>query len=452
MLISVLLVLQLFGCGYETEESEIQNADTIQKTSEEQMIYDETEVEQSVQIEKPVLKPQVLVDQIGYQKEDAKKAIFLGEDLADTFSVVEADTKEVIYTGSVREKGYDELTHSYVSIGEFSEVEKEGDYYIEIDPIGQSYCFSIGKYSYEDRYESVYKELLEKDLFQECADNKEIADTVTSILFTYEFYEKANTSDKNAKSEKLPPLLEAARIGCELMLNSQDNNTGSVGARIGDTESEDADYEVTYRFAAALAQFSYLCKEFDTALSKQYVNAAEKAYAYAKKSSEEEDVGYYAATQLYKATGLTGYHNQIKKYAKEIDHESVSVNDVSREHIYGDIVYLTTNAKVDAQICTVFMDELLERAKTLAAYTEKDYYLVCADDKRNIEVLLNNMFVLAVVDHVIVSHEYLVILKEQLHYLSGRNIDCIDESDSPVTKAMLLFVLGDMRHREENVS
>lgn len=451
-MIAVWIAVSLSGCGYADELAENDNHYAAEEQNNDDTV---DEVEDSVSYERPVSKPYVLVDQFGYQTEDVKKVLFLGENPADFFSVVECDTGEVIYTGAIHEKGYDETTDTYVSEGDFSELNKNGEYYIETERIGQSYPFSITKNPYDEQYERLYRELRACDFSRDCERVPEAAEVVANLLFTYEFFEK-ETDDQDAENmQDIPDLLKVAKNGCDAMKQCFNTATGGVTEGFGDEESEQASMEAGYSFAAAMAQFAVAYREYDETLSNQYMKTAEQAYAYCANKSEACDEQYYAASQLYKATGTKSYHDWMKNYISDVEKESVSSNDIydiSRERLYGEVVYLTTNNKVEQDICSTFMDRLLGNAETLAANAEKDYYLVCADKDRNVDTMLNNMYVLAVADHVIVSHEYLVILKEQIHYLNGRNSDCEEGSYSLVTKSALLFILGDMLHREENIS
>lgn len=48
--------------------------------------------------------PSVMVDPMGYLPASNKKAYIYGEVLPDTFEVVEAESKDVVLTGDIREK------------------------------------------------------------------------------------------------------------------------------------------------------------------------------------------------------------------------------------------------------------------------------------------------------------------------------------------------------------
>lgn len=440
-MICIMLAQTVGGCGYEDElalREEYDNAVTNAAGNET-----DYELEKSVSYERPVIKPKVLIDQEGYQPEDTKKVLFIGEELGDSYSVIEKDSGEVVFTGNIQKKGYDEITDTYVSVGDFSEVKNTGIYYIETAVIGQSYSFAISKKPYEEQYRKLLAEISLDNLFGECESVTEAADVFANLLFTYEFYGKTiETSDNTQTENDIPLLLEKAAEGIEQLAECQDAADGSVRERPG---QEEPSISAGYAFAAVMAQFSTAYKEYDQTLARQYLKAAEKAYTYCDRQREDSDMKYYAAAWLYKATGTVRYHQWMKE-------NIVSQNTISRQRLYGNIVYLTTTGRVDQNICHDFMEELLEQAEMLAEEAESDYYLVSAGENRDTDTMTENMFVFTVADYVIVSHEYLSILKEHIHYLNGRNSGDGQEEYSLRTRTSLLFILGNMLHREENLS
>lgn len=56
---------------------------------------------------------------------------------------MDAATGQCLYTGWLEEKRYNKETGEYNSYGEFTDFTDVGEYYIECDVIGRSYCFVI---------------------------------------------------------------------------------------------------------------------------------------------------------------------------------------------------------------------------------------------------------------------------------------------------------------------
>ena len=143
MLLVVLLFLTaLFGCGSgggEDERRETQGTEPLSMETAPVIDY-----------EVPVVLPGILVDRIGYEAASYKTAVVRGSSLPTRFRIVNADTGEVVYTGSLEQQGYDNQTKEYNSYGDFSALTEEGVYYMECDILGRSYSFEIKDTMYAD--------------------------------------------------------------------------------------------------------------------------------------------------------------------------------------------------------------------------------------------------------------------------------------------------------------
>ena len=58
--------------------------------------------------EVPRSLPNILVDQVGYDRYSNKIAVFQGELLPDSFTVTDAVSGQSVYTGQIERRGYDE--------------------------------------------------------------------------------------------------------------------------------------------------------------------------------------------------------------------------------------------------------------------------------------------------------------------------------------------------------
>lgn len=434
---SAMLLSQLFGCG----QVQVQR-DTKAEDKAIEMELDREE--ESLQFEKPILKSSVLIDLEGYQKLDTKKVIFQGENIADTFTVIEKQSKEVVYEGKVKTIGYDTETKEYISQGDFSSVREKGEYYIQVNPIGQSYTFEIKEDIYSGIYQKLQKELAYPNI--KTGKFEEIGMIATQLLFCYEFYIKQTEEEQEASK-----LLDMAKDYCEVILSNQKKDGGIPCYRDQDEEAE-SDMCATMIGGAVLSHFAYVYQEYDTVFATECRKAAEKMYHFSTGLDKEDysDLNYYLAAQLYRTTGQNTYHNIVKNENKADRDTNETQNDKSEWKLYGDVVYLMTAQRTDNQICTLLMEELLDYAEVLATESKKDYYLVCTKNQRVVSEILKNMFVLAVADYVIVSHEYLEILKEQIHYLNGRNNDYAMLTLDETQKSRLFFLSGNIQHREDS--
>ena len=92
------------------------------------------------------------------------------------------------------------------------------------------------------------------------------------------------------------------------------------------------------------------------------------------------------------------------------------------EAVYGAVTYIATKQRVDVDICTRFMKEIMNEAEEIAEHSKNSFYQVDTTVRQdNNEEILWDMVVLTVVDYVIANHEYAMIIENHLHYLLGRN-------------------------------
>ncbi|MBD5466276.1 MAG: hypothetical protein HDR22_10795 [Lachnospiraceae bacterium] len=461
-------VLFLTGCGYENPDDYQSLEETVDESFLKEAVYD-------VPYEKPSSLPGVLVDRNGYKTEGEKIALFRGEGLSQEFAVVNQETKQVVYKGKIQNAAYNEIDKEYISKGVFTELTEPGTYYIETSIIGQSYPFEIK----EDVYGQIYSDVMDSFYYHRCGTDLDGAvavnnhrachlgvtklqgtDTVietkggwhtgsnfekdvvegtkivSDLLLTYEYIEEKETEESGRLRNKL---LNEVVFEVKWLLSMQDERSGGVYAGVypekeTETTAPEADQgvyyvkeisvEATAEFSAIMAQFARIYGIYDKEFGDICLKASEAAYAYVEKYSQLDDLQYYAAAELYKSTGNEKYHSKLKQYWALKQPEE---NSRFSRKLYGDIAYLTCKQKVDVEICNQLMDELMERAEVLAASAKKDVYLVWTDELgRSAGRILENAFVLALIDHIITSHEYLGIMENQLHYLLGRNEDGVE--------------------------
>ena len=460
--LQIILLVFLTGCGYEDPS----DYETLEEPAEESFLQ---EAVYDVSYEKPSTRPGVLVDRNGYGTDSTKTALFRGENLSGEFAVVNKETRQVVYEGVIQEPVYNEINKEYISKGDFTKLTEPGTYYIETAVIGQSYPFQIKEDIYGELYESVMDSFyyhrcgtdlngsVEVNNHRACHQGKTLLkgtstaiDTkggwhtgsnfekdvvegckiVSDLLMTYEYIGEKEITEKNEdeKGSFRDKLLNEVVFEVKWLLCMQDAKTGGVYAGVypeketGETVPEndkgtyyveDISLEATAEFSAIMAQFARLYGNYDKELADTCLKASEAAYGYVEKYSELDDLQYYAAAELYKTTGNVQYHNKLKQYWQLADKPENS--DFNRK-LYGDMAYLTCNYTVDVGICSELMDNLMENAEELAASSKLDAYLVWADeDGRSAKTILENAFVLAIIDHVVTSHEYLGIMENQLH-------------------------------------
>ena len=287
----------------------------------------------------------VNVDQIGYLPTAKKTAIFRGDSKEDSFEVINTETNETVYTGTIGDEYYNTSAGETDYYGDFSEVTTPGTYKIKTDKYGESYEFKIGEGIYDDCFSDVVKMLykqrcgskLDESIAGEFAHDmchtseatiygtdKKIdvsggwhdagdygryvvagAKTVMDLFLTY-IQDKEDRSDNIGIPEsgnKVPDILDEARYELEWMLKMQDAKSGGVYHKVtcanfpgDDVLPQDEKEELivcpisttaTYDFAAVMAEASTIYKEYDKAFASKCEKAAKRAMNYGEKAGDD---------------------------------------------------------------------------------------------------------------------------------------------------------------------
>lgn len=351
--------------------------------------------------------PNVLVDQVGYKCSSVKIAIFRGNNLSETFDIIDSQTKEVVYTGKIAGKIYNEELDEYTSYGTFTEFEVEGNYYIQTSIIGQSYPFSIGKNPYQPIFIATCKGFYESFLNrngQTYSDNIVVEDSkvITNLLLSYVLYPDLFGDDLDIPESDngIPDILDMIKYKTDWFLTIQ------IDKMSGDDLAS---------YAGILAKFSQIYKLYDNSYSSQCLKAAESAYQMLDSVELVNDsLKYFAAVELYIATSYNKYHIVAKEYINE----EIGINNDLCFELYGNIGYLSGNRGIDTVLCGKIIDNLMDRAEKIAKSSSDSEYLVC---HHNEDEILEEMQYLAIIDYVITNQEYVTVQENHLHYLLGRN-------------------------------
>ncbi len=212
------------------------------------------------------LNEKITVNQVGFMSSGKKTFWALGD--AQSFSVVNADTQEIVFSGDMVSVGMDSAIGSQAAYGDFSDVVKEGNYFVAVDE-DKSYTFEIK----DDAYNSVADGMLKMLYLQRCGVELEerfageyahdachtldgeiwgqkdstiniqggwhdagdygrysvpCARTIADLLFTYQLYPDVFGDDLNIpeSGNGIPDILDEARVGLEWLLMMQDESGG----------------------------------------------------------------------------------------------------------------------------------------------------------------------------------------------------------------------------------
>lgn len=430
--------------------------------------------------EVPESLPSILVDQVGYAGKSDKVAVFYGEQLPDTFTVIEAESGRAVYTGQIEPRENEGESAPHFSYGDFTALETAGIYYIQAAMVGQSYPFEIAENPYAELFHTALKKYyfnrcgltLSSELAGEAARNachareaqlKDEADVKLDVsggwhvdetgsrdvskgcgaanylLTAYELY--PGVFDDQAgipeSGNGIPDVLDEVKYEVDWLLKMQDAASGAVYAGAGSVDNKSTGYllyvdginmNATVRFAATLAKFSYLYQNYDRAFATLCLQAADRAYRYAGKYLEDvtPEEYFHAAAELYRATGAYGYHTVVKDYLLQNP-----VTDMRNDCVFwGCVTYMSTKQNVDVSLCGDVMKILMQEGERIAEDSKNSGLLVCMNEAHSGSAeLLKDVTRLSVVDHVITNHEYSMVLQNHLHYILGRNLQSVSYFD-----------------------
>lgn len=470
-----LCVMLLTGCGFVSEFS----FDTLQVGSEGEEFVT-LGLTPEFDYEVPESRPSILIDQVGYARRSNKEAIFYGEQLPDTFTVVDAESGQTVYTGQIEPEANEKNAQLHVSYGDFTALETAGTYYIQAAMVGHSYTFEIADDPYTDLFHAALKKYyynrcgmtLSSELAGESARNachareaqlKDAAEvkldvsggwhvdetgsrnvskgcgTANYLLTAYELY--PNVFDDGAgipeSGNGIPDVLDEVKYEIDWLLKMQDATSGAVYAGVNSVDNGSTGYllyvdeinmNATVQFAATLAKFGYLYQNYDRAFATQCLQAADRAYRYVGKYLEDvtPEEYFHAAAELYRAAGAYGYHTVVKEYLLENP-----VTDMQNDYVFwGCVTYMSTKQNVDVSLCGDVMKILMQEGERIAEDSRRSGLLVCMNEEHNGSAeLLKDITRLTVVDHVITNHEYSMVLQNHLHYILGRNLQSVSYFD-----------------------
>lgn len=357
--------------------------------------------------------PNILVDQQGYAATGEKQAVVKGHEPVDTFRLVNRETGDAVFEGSIEQTEYNNELGLYIGTADFTEYTGEGEFCLECDSVGRSYAFSIKK----DHYRELLQALCE-EAGDSCRSRSITEEEIITLLEALEWYPEVFADDEN----EIPDLLEAIADWLEKMAD--------------DTEKPEPE---TMCYVAVMAKFSYLYQQYDARYASQCLQEASAVYEKLVTTSDRDAEKFLALTELYRATGLYTYRKQILEY---MDYFGDNTDYLEKPgYLYGSMTYLSTRQSVDMELCTVLMENIREQGEELA---KRAYNMMDAVTKADngTEGLLRQAEELSCANYVLYSYQYTELLKDFLHYLMGRNGDSVDYYSQKGDTADYLFLIA----------
>ncbi len=415
--------------------------------------------------EVPEQIPNILADQIGYDLQSEKALVFRGAETPINFAIYDKESGEMVYTEETFNPVYNAELGEYDCIGYFNELKRSGTYYAYSDVLGESYTFEIKDDIFSDLFRLACRKYrdslngkghLETDTALRCrvAENLLMANELNGPAFT-------DNTGVPESGNQIPDILDEVRLEAESLLEMQDQKTGGIYG----SSSSGISMEATISFAGMMSAFGLQYRRFDEAFATRALQAADIAWDCFLKNEDpkENTMAFFAAAQLYRATGTDEYRQVLENFFLRSDFEELFNSD---EAVFlGAVTYLSINQDVDIEICKMLMKYLMERAETIAEKSSQSAYLV-TDIPRDgsFTKMLNDMRCLTITDHVIYNHEYTTIIENHMHFFGGMNPEAVNymtdntarsykESgldsilDDPEQNSLLIFMLSVLENK-----
>lgn len=418
--IACLLALSLVvsvcsGCGAHTETTTGEGHHTVATGMESTPIIEYTVPKQTAN---------VLVDRLGYSAVGEKEVAIKGKNLPKTFRLVNAETGDMVYEGEIEKVTYHNEPDLYLGYAVFEGYEEPGEYYVECDMVGRSYTFAI----VEDLYKEMFREMSEK-VMSRCADQTVSISEVASLLTAYEWYPDLFV---DSDGDEVPDVLELLLQWFETV------------ERNGDIEKD------AVMNAALLAKFSYVYQKYDKKYATTCLQKASAMFDKNKDTMQKGAENFFALAELYRASGLVTYRNQIADYKSYFEKNTSFGRE--QEYLYGAMTYMVTRQKVDVDLCNVLLDTMMDRGEEISGQCEEITHPISAKNNGPEDILASASEIIFL-NYVLNSYQYCVNLQELLHYLGGRNMQSVSfypEEEDCAGYILLLAQLASMPDIDTN--
>lgn len=412
-------------------------------------------------------QPPIYINYFGYDTNGTKYAYLQDGVEADSFEVVNANSKQTVYTGTIKKN----------RLMDFSECTQVGTYYILVPYVGMSYEFSIHDTAYESMKVSLMNKLLVEDNYSR-ADFFTKVQTLQWMVRCTERYQVEVASnalyEESASKEGMiyyNPSFdedEMDKLWAEMVTIADSLKTDVI-----ELESEPiANTKELASYCALMADMYSLAKTREVKDVNAYFVEASTVYSSLEKNRtqlEDESWLFFAAASMFKNTGQVKYNTYIKSYAKEHGGRKVYQDDATREqlladeaYVYGQVAYLNATFKADLATCQQFMDELKKEAEQINANHHGNDYMLVAQDHSN-RLLTDRAYIVAIMESAIVSVEYIELVEANIQYIGGCNETGLSlftdrgvyyaaydqENEDTEFAAAYLYLIGQILEREE---
>ena len=433
--------------------------------------------------------PSINLNQVGYRPDSRKVAVFRDVTNQTEFKVVNADTKEAVFTGKLENKKDNASAGETNWTGDFSSVKEAGKYYITCEGLDNSYTFEIGDKVYSNLIDDSVRMLYlqrcgvkveDKDFGHEpChtsmatvygTSNKidvsggwhdagdygryvvPAAKAVADLIYAYDTAPELYGDNIGIpeSGNGTPDILDEARFELEWMMKMQAPDGGAYHKvscktfpgyvaptkETGELFVTPVSSTATTDFCASMALAAEFYEKFDKDFAKKCMDAAEKSWAWLEKNKgyvlvnpedivtgdyadftkDDSDERYWAAAQMYRATGNEKYLSAMGTVKTGLDWSVVGD--------YGNIAILTMkNADKSSSAYQKAADAVTSQAKSLLSTSKSSPYGVAITkyDWGSNMTIANKGIILALASQLSGEKSYTDAANAQLDYLLGTN-------------------------------
>lgn len=358
----------------------------------------------------PVSRPSIYVNVAGYVAGRDKKVIFVGENHGQDFEVVRSQDGKVVYSGVIPRGRNDQMSGIVLCVGDFSDFDEPGTYYIHTDIVGQSYPFEIAADIYENLFLSMLKNVSNADIPESPAGVCDVSFGMHAVMYALQcngtLFEAAYEHlDSNEQDKQL--VTQLLYMGKWLHSRQQDN--GSVYE----------DYEATSAFCGVMAMCCDMFGRYEANVGREYQNAAQAAWEWLAgqpcTDEQAQCARFYAAAQLFRLEGSDRYRSIAESFLREKKEDYFSEPFV----FYGFLAYVGAQQGTDRDLCTYIMKDIVDRVEAFCGEARKDSFF--GTGTREVEENMANMLHLSFVNYLTPSKEYTNIIENTIQYMGGFN-------------------------------
>ena len=347
--------------------------------------------------EVPTGLPNIMTDLKGYSSTSEKTAylrIAEGRDEVAYFSIRDLNQDRIVYEGMFEDaKGNDSLKKA-----DFSSLTAAGTYRIECDIYGYSEDFTIRPDHYAYEWIKADAEVMES--------LRNLSATPVTVLDFLQAYEWYGMTDSASSDQQ-----EIVSGAPEQLVCVRDWISGS--------DYSESAYTDAVVYAAILAKFSFLYKEYDSYLATECLQKASSIYSQSGNVLKSDSASFRALAELYRASGDSAYAVELLGYK-----DYFSTPDVYPEdgYVYGAMTYIVTRQSVDKELCDMLVNSILTNAQ-IVNNRRREITDPLSSQTGSPEEMVGYMRLLMSANYILKGYEYDRTMQMMLHYLSGMNVE-----------------------------